>query len=138
MEGLKLYGEFQRFFPILVMRKGFRIEEIDVRHNERVHGASKYGISRIPKAFLDLFAVILLASYGNRPLHLFGLVGILTGLFGFGINAYLTVFKLATGTIGGHNTLLLVGVMLMVLGLQWFSTGILGELINNYFKDASD
>lgn len=137
IEDVKLHGEFQRFFPILVMRKGVRTEEIALVHHERVRGSSKYGFSRIPKAFLDLFAVVLLAGYGNRPLHLFGTVGLLTGLVGVAISGSLTMLKLFTGTIGGHNTLLLVGVMFIILGLQWFTTGILGELINNYFKESN-
>lgn len=138
IDGVRLYGEFQRFFPILVAKKGVKMVEIPVVHHERKYGKSKYGISRIPKAFLDLLAVVLLVGYGRRPLHLFGAVGVVTGMVGFAINAYLTVLKLWTGTIGNHNTLLLIGVMLMVLGLQWFSTGILSELINNYFMDDSE
>lgn len=135
VEGVKLYGEFQRFFPVFVARKGVRIEELDVVHHERASGVSKYGISRIPRALLDMFAVVLLSGYLRRPLHLFGLIGVLIGLVGLVINVYLTGLKILTGTLGGHNTLLLMGVMMMVLGLQWFSTGILSELINNYFEE---
>ena len=138
IKGIKLYGEFQRFFPVFVARRGIRIEEIEVIHHERVHGSSKYGFGRIPTALLDLFAVIMLAGYTRRPLHLFGSVGIVTGLAGFAINAYLTGLRIFTGTIGGHYTLLLIGIMLMILGLQWFSTGIISELINNYFEEESD
>lgn len=130
--GVRLYGEFQRYFPLLIKGKRVRMAEIPVAHRARVHGVSKYGVSRIPRAFFDLFAVILLSGYARRPLHLFGLVGVLVGAAGFAINAYLTVLKILTGNMGDHYTLLLVGVMLMVLGLQWFSTGILSELVNSY------
>ena len=138
IKNIRLYGEFHRFLPVFIARKGYHVEEVDVKHQERLHGKSKYGLSRVPKAFLSLFAVILLAGYTRRPLHLFGSVGIIIGLAGFAINAYLTGLRLFTGSIGGHYTLLLVGVMLMILGLQWFSTGIISELINNYFEEESD
>ncbi len=134
LKGVRLYGEFQRFFPILMMRKGMKLRELPVPHRERLHGVSKFGVLRIPQALLDLLTVVLLSGYLRRPLHLFGSIGAIVGLTGFLIAGWLTVLKIATGTIGGHNTLLLMSVMLMVLGSQWFATGILSELINNYFE----
>ena len=127
---IRLYGELQRFFPFLVAKNGFNVKEIPVPHRERYKGSSKYGFSRIPKAFLDLIGVVLVTDYRSRPLHLFGLIGLIIGGTGFLINLYLTLHKVVTGTIGSHYTLLLMGVMLMVLGLQWFSTGLLGEAVN--------
>jgi glycosyltransferase involved in cell wall biosynthesis len=138
LTGSILFGEFQRIFPLLVLRRKMKVAEIPVKHYDRQRGVSKYGPSRIPKAFLDLLAVILLTGYNRRPLHLFGAIGLLTGLAGFIISAYLTFLRFATGSVGGHYTLLLVGVMLMVLGLQWFSTGIISELANKYFVDDQD
>ncbi len=132
LQDLRLYGELQRFFPVFVSRLGFKVREIEITHRERLYGKSKYGFARIPKAFLDLFSVVLLASYRGRPLHLFGSVGLLIGVLGVFINLYLTFLKVFTGGFGGHYTLMLFGVMFMVLGLQWFSTGLLGELIHRF------
>lgn len=135
---LRLYGELHRLFPILAIKKGFSLTEVDVNHQERLYGTSNYGFSRIPKAFLDLLSVKLLTSYSRRPLHLFGFIGLAIGLSGFLINISLTLLKVITGSFGGHYTLLLIGLMLMVLGLQWFSTGILSELINQFVTDEQD
>ncbi|MCJ7785589.1 MAG: glycosyltransferase, partial [Desulfobacterales bacterium] len=132
IKDLRLYGELQRLFPIFVAKRGFKIGEIEVIHNERPYGNSKYGFGRIPKAFLDLFSVILLTGFEKRPLHLFGFVGIVIGLVGLLISGYLSILKFTTGSLGGHYTLLLMGVMFVILGLQWFSVGVLSELINNF------
>jgi glycosyltransferase involved in cell wall biosynthesis len=138
IQNVVLRGELHRFFPVLVAAKGFRVQEVDVAHLRRMAGRSKYDLSRIPKAFLDLFAVVLLAGYVRRPLHLFGSVGITISALGLAITGYLTALKLSTGNIGDHYTLLLFGVMFVVLGLQWFGTGVIGELLNNYFADDAD
>ncbi|GAX62984.1 glycosyltransferases [Candidatus Scalindua japonica] len=134
IKDLRLYGELHRYFPILIARKGYKIEEIKVAHNPRQFGKSKYGITRIPKAFLDLFTIVLLTGFQGRPLHFFGGIGVSVGLVGLSINAYLCVLKFIEGNIGNHYTLLLMGVMLMVLGLQWFSAGILSELVNGIYE----
>lgn len=130
LESFQLYGQLQRFLPLITSKKGYKIVEFKVEHRERLHGRSKYGPGRIPKAFLDLLGVILLTDFRARPLHLFGLVGMAIGSVGFFINFYLTILKIQTGNIGDHYTLLLMGVILMILGLQWFSTGLIGEIIN--------
>jgi glycosyltransferase involved in cell wall biosynthesis len=130
LKGFRLYGQLQRFLPLITLKKGYKIVEFKVEHRERLHGRSKYGLGRIPKAFLDLLGVVLLTDFRARPLHLFGLVGMAIGSVGFFINFYLTILKIQTGNIGDHYTLLLMGVILMILGLQWFSTGLIGEIIN--------
>ena len=108
-------------------------------HNERHSGRSKYGWSRIPKGFLDLMTVVLLTGYRRRPLHLFGSIGIFVSGVGLIICCSLTIVKIVTGSIQGHNTMLLMGVMLLVLGLQWLSAGLLGEMINDLDEEiASD
>jgi hypothetical protein len=95
----------------------------DVRKVHRWNGAIRI--------VLDRLSGILMTNFSARPLHLFGMVGLLIGVLGFMINLYIVVLKFLTGDTGGHYTLLLMGVMLMVFGLQWFSTGLLGEIINN-------
>lgn len=131
VEDITLYGELQRFLPVLASQNGYKISEVDVVHRERHSGESKYGWSRIPKGFLDMITVILLTGYRRRPLHFFGSIGLITSCFGFIICGGLTCLKLLTGSIQGHNTLLLMGVMFLALGFQWFSSGLLGEMIND-------
>ena len=131
ISGLSLYGGLQRFLPIIAAKNGFRFTELDVMHNERHSGRSKYGWSRIPKGFLDLMTVVLLTGYRRRPLHLFGSIGFLISGVGFIVCCSLTIVKIVTGSIQGHNTMLLMGVMLLVLGLQWLSAGLVGEMIND-------
>ncbi len=130
LKEIELHGELQRFLPLIVAKKGYKVMEIKINHRERLHGKSKYGFGRIPKAFVDLFSVILLTDFKARPLHMFGFIGLLIGMFGFFITLYLTILKITTG-IMGHYTLLLMGVTLIILGFQWLFTGLLGEIINN-------
>jgi glycosyltransferase involved in cell wall biosynthesis len=130
LKEIELHGELQRFLPLIVAKKGYKVMEIKISHRERLHGKSKYGFSRIPKAFVDLFSVVLLTDFKARPLHMFGFVGLLTVILGISINLYLTILKVSTGGMG-HYTILLIGVTLIILGLQWLFTGLLGEIINN-------
>ncbi|MCC5840194.1 MAG: glycosyltransferase family 2 protein [Opitutales bacterium] len=129
-KGLRLYGELHRFIPILAHTEGFRVTEVAVAHAARQHGKSKYGTTRMVKGFLDLLSVVILARYLRRPGHFFGGLGLLFGLTGFGILAYLSSLKLfwAVGGIG-TRPLFFLGMLLALLGVQLFSIGILGELI---------
>jgi|GEM_PF-104069 len=126
---LNIYGGLQRFFPVLVMKNGYKVVEIDVPHKERFSGKSKFNWTRIPRGFFNLAVVVLLSEYYRRPLHLFGAIGLLFALGGFTVCASLSILKILTGTIQGHNTLLLLGVMTIIFGFQWISTGLLGEII---------
>jgi len=129
IENLPLYGGLQRFLPILVVKKGYQVCEQEIPHRERTAGTSKYTWTRLPKGIFDLFTVVMLTSYLRRPLHLFGAIGLFFFSFGLAICIGLTILKILTGTIQEHNTLLLIGVMLLVFGFQWISTGLLGEII---------
>lgn len=129
IQDLNIYGGLQRFFPVLVMKSGYRVAEVDVPHRERFSGESKFNWTRIPKGFYNLVTIVLLSEYHRRPLHLFGAVGLVFVLIGFVVCGSLTLLKVVTGTIQGHNTLLLLGVMTIVFGVQWISSGLLGEII---------
>lgn len=130
IEGLDLYGELHRYIPVLVDWRGFRVGELAVTHHPRKWGKSKYGIERMAKGFFDLLTVILLTRYRRRPLHLFGWAGLVMFLLGFACLAYLTVlWFLGTGI--GARPLLLLGVLLVTVGVQLISTGLLGEMINS-------
>lgn len=128
LRGLRIYGELHRFIPVLAHHRGFRIAELPVNHRPREHGRSRYGLERYLRGFLDLLGVSFLGRYRHRPLHLFGGLGLGLGAIGFVILLYLTAIKLAGHAIGGRP-LLLLGVLLVVVGLQFFSLGLISELV---------
>jgi len=128
LRGLRIYGELHRFIPVLAHHRGFRIAELPVNHRPREHGRSRYGLERYLRGFLDLLSVSFMGRYRHRPLHLFGGLGLGLGAIGFVILVYLTVVKLSGHAIGGRP-LLLLGVLLVVVGLQFFSLGLISELI---------
>lgn len=126
---LNLYGELHRFVPALLFARGFDIAELAVTHHPRRFGKSKFGAGRLVKGALDLMTVSLTTRYGARPLHLFGGAGLLFGLAGFLILAYLSgIWVLGIAPIGGRP-LLMLGMLLMLLGSQLVGTGLLGELM---------
>jgi hypothetical protein len=101
-----------------------------------VHGRSRYGPGRYPRAFLDLLTVSFMGRYRHRPLHLFGGLGCLLGFTGIGVLTYLTVLKL-TGSGIGERPLLLLGVLLVVVGMQFFSLGLVSELVTSQHEARS-
>jgi glycosyltransferase involved in cell wall biosynthesis len=125
---LKLHGELHRFIPALANWRGFRVAEIEVEHRPRRYGRSKYGMERIPRGFFDLLTVLMLTRYTTKPLHLFGLLGLLLGLAGFGIIGYLSVGWFL-GTWIGARPLLLIGAVLLIAGIQLVSFGLVAEMI---------
>jgi glycosyltransferase involved in cell wall biosynthesis len=129
LENIYLYGEMHRYIPALIAWQGFRITEIKVNHHPREYGKSKYGASRIIKGFLDLITVKFLTGYATRPLHIFGIPGILSLLVGFFIGLYLAVLKYWKEVGIGNRPLLLLSILLIILGLQFISIGLLGEMI---------
>ena len=128
VHGLRIYGELHRFIPVLAHHRGFRIAELPVNHRPREHGRSHYGLERYLRGFLDLLSVSFMGRYRHRPLHLFGGLGLLLGAIGFAILIYLTAVKIAGHAIGGRP-LLTLGVLLVVVGLQFFSLGLISELV---------
>ena len=130
-KSLHLYGELHRFIPILLEANGYRMTEVPVAHHRRTFGVSKYGWKRLFKGGLDLVTVVLITRYLQRPGHFFGGFGILSGLGGFLILAWLSFQKLALGVGGiGQRPLFFLGILLLLLGAQLISTGLLGELLN--------
>jgi len=128
---LTLYGELHRFIPLLAADRGFRVAEVPVHHRPREHGRSRYGLERYLRGFLDLLTVVFMSRYRHRPLHLFGGVGLALSFIGFVVLSYLTVLKLAGHAIGGRP-LLILGVLLMVVGIQLLSLGLISELITSH------
>jgi glycosyltransferase involved in cell wall biosynthesis len=129
LENIHLYGEMHRYIPALAAWHGFKIAEIKVEHRQRKHGKSKYGFTRLIKGFLDLITVKFLTSYSSRPLHVFGIPGMLSLSLGFLIGFYLVVLKYLEDIVLGDRPMLLLSVLLIILGLQFVSMGLLGEMI---------
>ncbi len=134
LRGMRLYGELHRFIPILASYRGFRVAEIPVNHRARRHGRSRYGPERYLRGFFDLLSVTFMGRYRHRPLHLFGGIGVAMGFVGFAILLYLTVLWL-WGEAIGHRPLLTLGVLLMVVGIQFVSLGLLSELITSQHEE---
>ncbi|HET6370968.1 MAG TPA: glycosyltransferase family 2 protein [Nitrospiria bacterium] len=128
IKNLPLYGELHRYIPVMAHEQGFRVTEIKVRHHSRKFGKSKYRFERYLRGFFDLLTVVLLTRYIRRPLHLFGGVGLLCFAAGFVINLYMTYLWLISVPIG-HRPLLILGVLLVVTGVQFISMGLIGELL---------
>ena len=126
---INLYGELHRYIPVLVAASGYTIAEIPVKHHERTHGVSKYGWKRLFKGGLDLMTVILLTRYLRRPGHFFGGLGLLCGSLGFTILLILSIQKIVWSMHIGARPLFFLGILLMLLGFQLVSTGLLAELI---------
>jgi glycosyltransferase involved in cell wall biosynthesis len=127
-DSLDLYGELHRYIPVLADWAGFRVVEIDVPHRARTHGRSKFGPNRFWRGLLDLLTVKVLTTYTGRPLHLFGGVGLVIGLAGVGLLAWMTELKI-TGHAIGQRPALLMGVLLTLAAIQLISLGLLAELI---------
>jgi glycosyltransferase involved in cell wall biosynthesis/energy-coupling factor transporter ATP-binding protein EcfA2 len=129
VDDLALYGDLHRLVPVLVHDAGGVVVERVVNHRPRVHGRSRYGVGRILRGPFDLLTVVFLSRLGRRPMHFFGLVGVLLGASGFGIGVYLSWLRLVRGQAIGDRPLLALAVLLMVLGFQLFATGLIAELI---------
>ena len=137
LHGMRIYGELHRFIPILAAYRGFRVAEIPVNHRARQHGRSRYGPERYLRGFFDLLSVTFMGRYRHRPLHLFGGVGLLMGAVGFIFLLYLTVLKVWGQGIG-TRPLLTLGVLLVVVGIQLVSLGLISELVTSHHEERID
>ncbi|MEI7460109.1 MAG: glycosyltransferase family 2 protein [Pirellula sp.] len=133
---IDLYGEMHRFIPVLAAARGFRVTEIAVQHHPRIHGVSKYGVSRILKGFLDLFTVVFLTRFRFRPQHLLGGIGaaacLIGGLIIMGLIAAWVVTRLFTGMEPIHlheRAIFYLAMVLFLVGLQMIGVGLLAELV---------
>ena len=137
LQDMRLYGELHRFIPVLAAYQGYRIAEIPVNHRARQHGRSRYGPERYLRGFFDLLSVTFMGRYRYRPLHLFGGIGVLMGALGFIILTYLTTLWFWGEGIG-TRPLLTLGVLLMVVGIQFVSLGLISELITSQHEERID
>ena len=134
LQGMRIYGELHRFIPVLAAYQGFRVAEIPVNHRARQHGRSRYGPERYLRGFFDLLSVTFMGRYRYRPLHLFGGIGLLMGAVGFVILTYLSMLWFWGQGIG-TRPLLSLGVLLMVVGIQFVSLGLISELITSQHEE---
>jgi dolichol-phosphate mannosyltransferase len=124
-----LYGELHRYIPALAHQTGYQVRELAVNHRAREHGKSKYGLERYVRGAIDLLTVMTITKYGRRPAHLFGGIGLLSALIGFVTLAYLTVVKIFGGEAIGDRPLLMLGILLVILGVQLISIGLIAEIV---------
>jgi len=136
-KNLGLYGELHRFIPVLATMYGAKMCEVDVKHHARLHGVSKYGIGRTFKVISDLMLMLFFQKYANRPMHLFGGVGFGMLFAGGLINFYLLLLKLFGESIGSRP-LLILGLLLVIGGIQLISTGFIAELMMRTYYESQD
>jgi glycosyltransferase involved in cell wall biosynthesis len=138
-EMLTLYGGRHRYIPLLAHQKKFLISEVIVDHREREFGISKYGVKRYSDGFFDFLTILFLGKYMDRPLHFFGSLGFVSVLLGVGIESYVLYLKyILFDSFQQHIALIILGAILIIVGLQLFTFGLMGELIvNKKYKDRN-
>ena len=136
-QNLAIYGELHRFIPVLASFEGATITQMEVKHHPRTHGRSKYGLSRSFKVLSDVLLLIFFRKYLDRPMHLFGLIGLLLFLSGAAIQAYLLGLKLFGHDIWGRPVMIL-GFILLVLGIQFITTGVMAELLMRTYYESQN
>ena len=125
---VRVYGELHRYIPVLAKWAGFRVGELVVNHRSRKYGSTKFGASRFFKGFLDLLTVMFLGKYNKNPLHFFGILGGILFFIGLLINGYLT-YQWFGGIWIGNRPILFLGILMMIVGIQFISLGLLAEMI---------
>ena len=134
-DNIDLYGEMHRYITGVLALDGLKIGEIKVSHNPRKHGKTKYGAARLLKGSLDLLFIAFMTKYSSRPLHIFGGLGVLTLMLGIAIDFYLIILKFVYGQSLANRPLLILGVLLLILGVQFIFFGILAEILMRvYYK----
>jgi glycosyltransferase involved in cell wall biosynthesis len=129
VESIHIYGDLHRYIPALAKLEGFKVAEIPVNHRPRKYGKTKYGLSRFTHGLLDLITIMFLSRYTRRPLHLFGVIGLVSTLFGSSITLYLIILRITKTIYLSNRPLLFLGVLLLIIGVQFVSIGLLGEMI---------
>ncbi len=136
LSDMNLYGELHRFLPALAYIEGAKITEIPVRHHARRYGKSKYGLGRTFRVMMDLLTIFFLKKFLTRPMHIFGLGGLILLIVGLLMGSYLTVLKIFFGLSIGHRPLLMLAVLLILTGIQLLISGLLAELIMRTYHES--
>ncbi|MDY0080646.1 MAG: glycosyltransferase family 2 protein [Ignavibacteriaceae bacterium] len=129
LDQIRVYGELHRYIPVLANWKGFSVAELVVTHHPRKFGYTKFGISRFFKGFVDLLTVVFITRYAKRPMHLFGFLGAFSLIAGTILNLVLTYQKLFHNMPLSNRPMLFLGVLLIIVGMQFFSLGLIGEMM---------
>ncbi|HQY93689.1 MAG TPA: glycosyltransferase, partial [Caldilinea sp.] len=138
LKQVRLYGELHSFIPALASQVGATVTEVPVNHRSRQFGRSKYGISRTIRVMLDLITVWFLGAYATRPIHVFGTLGLASMGVGVLFGLYLTFLKLFFGVSIGNRPLLQLAILLVVIGVQLVTMGLLGEMITRTYYESQD
>jgi hypothetical protein len=138
LDELRVYGERHRYIPVLASYRGFRIGEAKIEHASRQYGKSKFGWGRFLGGFFTLLTVILLTRYTNRPLHFFGIAGLVVATGGLLIDAYLALERLLFNKWLGDRPLLLLGTFMIIIGVQFVLFGLLAEMIASTYRREED
>lgn len=138
VKDVNVHGELHRYIPVLADWKGYKVSEVVVKHHPRRYGKTKFGISRFFKGFIDLITVIFTTRYIRRPLHFFGVLGVATFLVGFVIDAYLSILWLMDKIVLYNRPILYLGTGLIIVGVQFFSLGLIGEMLVHNNKKEDD
>jgi glycosyltransferase involved in cell wall biosynthesis len=133
-ENLRIYGELHRYIPVLASWQGYKISETIVQHHPRKYGTTKFGTSRYFKGFIDLLTVMFTTRYIRRPMHFFGFLGMISFFVGIIVNGYLSYLWFFERNLS-NRPMLFLGILLIIVGVQFFSVGLLGEMMVNNFKD---
>jgi glycosyltransferase involved in cell wall biosynthesis len=137
VQGVSVYGELHRYIPALAHWAGFKVGEKVVHHHPRKYGRTKFGIGRFSRGFLDLLTVLFTTRYIRRPLHLFGVWGIISFIIGVAIDGLLSVEWFLGRTSLSNRPLFLLGFLFIIIGVQFVSFGLLGEMINRQQRDET-
>ncbi|MBN1279663.1 MAG: glycosyltransferase family 2 protein [Chlorobiaceae bacterium] len=127
---IELHGDMHRYIPVIAGWNGFRITELPVNHRPRRYGSTKFGTARFLAGLFDFLAVLFITRYFRRPMHFFGMAGLISFLSGFSISLYVTLEKVLNLKPVSNRPILFLGILLIILGAQLFSTGLLGEMLS--------
>ena len=138
VQSFRIYGQLHRYIPMLAHWQGFRVSEIEVRHQPRKYGKTKFGPFRFFAGFFDLMTISFLNRFKKRPLHLFGILGSLSFFIGLSISIYLAIYWFFIESALSNRPILFLGILLIIVGIQFFSIGLLGEMITEKTKQEID
>jgi glycosyltransferase involved in cell wall biosynthesis len=136
ISSINVYGELHRYLPVIAHHNGFRVTEIPVTHYPRKFGKSKFGVARFTRGALDLITITFLTRYNKRPLHLFGIIGLVSFLTGTVISLVLAYQRMVEKMYLSNRPLLFLGILLIIVGVQFITLGLLGEMITAQKKDT--